>query len=402
MARRRTGKRLTLPDGTIRVAGKNANGEGTIFWDHSSGRWRHRWTDINGQRRTSTGATQQAALDRRAATEATIVAAQVIGTPLGDDPTVADLADHWLEVTLPTVGPGTQQSYRNDVARITKTLGALPVGDLDRATVRKFVNQLAVTYRASTIRNTRTRLSSIAREGIELGLLDTNPAADIALPRDPPDRRTKARALTLDEQRRLLRTLDAKYRYDAGIAVLFAQGLRASEVLGLAWEDIDLDAGTAHLTRGVTYLGADGDHTDHPKTERTYGTIHLAPVVVDLLRAHRKLRAVEDPDPPRIIYEGVEIHPVIRGTGGRVGRRTDLARALKRALRRADIEPERISTHTGRRTVITLLYQAGVPLADIARHVGHADVATTARYVVDLGDRPAEIAARAARLFDPN
>lgn len=397
MARRRTGKRITMADGTVRVAGKAANGEGTIFWDDSGQRWRHRWVDINGQRRTSTGATQQAALDNRAATEATIVAAQVVGTALGDDPTIADLAEHWLDVTLPTVGPGTQQSYRNDVARIVERIGALPVGALDRPAVRSLIAQLSQDYRASTIRNTRTRLSSIAAEGIELGLLEANPTSGIALPRDPPERRTKARALTLDEQRRLLATLDANYIYDAGVAVLFAQGLRASEVLGLAWEDIDLDAGTAHLDRGVTYLGSDGDHVDTPKTERTYGTIHLAPVVIGLLGDHRERRG----DQPPIVYEGVEIHPVIRGRGGRVGRRTDLDRALGRALGRAGIVPARVSTHTGRRTVITLLYQAGVPLADIARHVGHADVATTARYVVDLGIRPAEVAAQAAALFDP-
>ena len=35
-------------------------------------------------------------------------------------------------------------------------------------------------------------------------------------------------------------------------AILFTTGLRISEVLGLSWEDIDLDAGTARVRRAVT------------------------------------------------------------------------------------------------------------------------------------------------------
>lgn len=39
------------------------------------------------------------------------------------------------------------------------------------------------------------------------------------------------------------------HRLAAAVALLFLQGWRISEVLGLAWEDLDLDAGTAHVRR---------------------------------------------------------------------------------------------------------------------------------------------------------
>jgi hypothetical protein len=40
-------------------------------------------------------------------------------------------------------------------------------------------------------------------------------------------------------------------------------------------------------------------------------------------------------------------------------------------------------------------------VADVARHVGHTDPATTAGYVRDLGQRPRNTALKAAQLLDP-
>jgi integrase len=81
--------------------------------------------------------------------------------------------------------------------------------------------------------------------------------------------------------------------------------------------------------------------------------------------------------------------------------RQNVTTAVRRACDRAGIDPTGVATHTGRRSVATALFVAGVPLDDVARHVGHVDPSTTARYVQDLGSRPADTARRAAELLDP-
>lgn len=76
---------------------------------------------------------------------------------------------------------------------------------------------------------------------------------------------------------------------------------------------------------------------------------------------------------------------------------------IGRAARKAKLDPVGIATHTGRRTVITALYANGnLDLGDVARHVGHSDTKTTAGYVRDLGQRPADTAKAAARTVGPN
>lgn len=94
--------------------------------------------------------------------------------------------------------------------------------------------------------------------------------------------------------RGLLGVLDGRNSLDAAVAILFTSGLRVSEVLGLAWSDLDLDAGTATVRRASTYTGGGvGQRLDAPKTERTAGIVYLAPVAVGLLRVRQAAQAVD-------------------------------------------------------------------------------------------------------------
>ena len=87
---------------------------------------------------------------------------------------------------------------------------------------------------------------------------------------------------------------------------------------------------------------------------------------------------------------------------GRLVNRQTISKAIARAATNAELDPEGLATHSGRRTVVTALYaNGGLDLADVARHVGHSDPSTTAEYVRSLGHRPSDTAKRAAQLLDP-
>ena len=83
--------------------------------------------------------------------------------------------------------------------------------------------------------------------------------------------------------------------------------------------------------------------------------------------------------------------------------RQSVTKEIGRAAKIAGIDPKGLASHSGRRTVVTALYaDGGLDLADVARHVGHADPSTTAEYVRSLGSRPSDTAARAARAARPH
>lgn len=399
------GKRRTTPDGTT-VAAKNANGEGSIYLD-SRGRWKATYRDRTGKRRTVSAGTRGEAAARRDAKVAELAAKAPSGR-LGPAPTVAEVAAFWLaDIAAPQVRPSTLHTYAKDVARIVDGIGSEPVADLDAEVVRRWLAGMRRTgLAASTCRSARTRLRQVAQAAVELGHLASNPVTSVPAPKPTAEERHARRSLTPDEVRRLLAACDGSRTHDAAVAMLFTSGNRASEVLGLAWSDLDLDAGTATVRRACTHTGGGiGARLDRPKTATTSGVHHLAPTVVALLRLRRVAQAHDrlaaGPAWATVAYEGQPVELVFTGRTGGLPLRQALYKAVRDACERAGLDPTGIGTHTGRRSAVTALYVAGLPLDDVARHVGHSSPATTAGYVTDLGTRPQDTAAMAARLLDP-
>jgi integrase len=92
---------------------------------------------------------------------------------------------------------------------------------------------------------------------------------------------------------------------------------------------------------------------------------------------------------------------VFTSEDGHLGSRQKVVELIKRKAESLGIDPAGVATHTGRRTVITELRNSGVPLDDIAAHVGHADTRTTEGYVQSSGTRRQDTADAAFNLLDP-
>jgi len=233
-------------------------------------------------------------------------------------------------------------------------------------------------------------------------LIASNPVDRVAAPKVV---RGARRALVSEDARHLVGAA-ADDRLGAVVALLFVQGWRVSEALGLGWEDLDLDAGIAVVRRAGIYVHKIGMVLGPTKNAGASGTHHLSPGVVELLRARRKAQAVERlacrKAWPTHTYEGQTVSLVFTNERGGLVNRQAAAKAVTRAATRAGIDPKGIATHTGRRTAVTVLYaEAGLDISDIARYVGHKGEATTAGYVRSLGERPKATAAIAASMLDP-
>lgn len=406
MAKPRSGKRVVDSSGTVRIAGKNANGAGSVY-RVGDNRWKASFKDpVTGKLRTASGRTQAEAIARREQRIEEILNASPSGR-LGPAPTIAELCAWWFDnVATPAVRPTTLHTYRKDVGRIVEHLGDSLVADLDTEAVRSLLATLRADLSAATCRNTRARLRQIAEHAVELGYIASNPVPRVPAPQETADERKTRRVLTPEETRRLLGHLDGSLSVDAAVGLLFTLGMRVSEALGLAWSDVDLDAATAIVRRGVTYTGGGvGIAIGATKTRSTAGVHHLSPTAVELLRRRKAKQAADRLKAGEAwethMYQGEQLDMVFTTALGGLIRRQDVTNAIQRALKRAGIDPKGVATHTGRRSVVTSLFVAGLPLEDVARHVGHTTPSTTAGYVQDLGSRPKETAAKAAQLLDP-
>lgn len=408
MPRKPTAKRYTDADGRERVAGKAANGAGSIFFDKSKNRYRATYVEPGtGRRRTVLGKTKAEAEERRNAKLAAL-AVETTSGPLGPSPTIRDLTAYYLSQVAPLqVQPGTLSTYRSQCERLDDLAGDVQLAALDVGEAQRIMSSIAERYDSpNTVKGYRTRLATLVDVAVDLGIVSTNPVRLVKPPKTTAkSARKPRRALTLDEVHRLVLAAQ-DHRLGAAVVWLFLMGSRSGEVLGIAWEDLDLDAGTASIRRGSTYADrVTGQHLHKPKTTSTSGVLHLAPLVIEMLRLRRGVQDLERAEAGElwqtIEYEGAPLSMVFTNTTGGLMLSQSLHKAVRDCCDLAGVDPSHVGTHTGRRTAITRLYQSGESLDDIARLVGHSSTTTTAGYVTELGARPEEVARRSAGLLDP-
>jgi integrase/recombinase XerC len=192
------------------------------------------------------------------------------------------------------------------------------------------------------------------RYGVKVGAWPANPARRLSTPRAP---RRLPRVLSAEE---LGRELDRVASSDAPSAArdgavleaLYGGGLRVSELAGLAWDDLDLDAGT------VRVLGKG-------RRERR---VPLGRRAVEALLRHRAAAPGAGSDP---VFGG-------RAAGRRLSVR-QLQRLVGRALARL-AEGGSISPHALRHSFATHLLDAGADLTAVQELLGHASLSTTQVY----------------------
>jgi integrase len=409
MPRRPTAKRTTDADGATTVRGKRANGAGSIYFDQANGCYFATWRDADGKRRKVRGATQAEAERRRAEAIERDEAGgkRRRSSRFTAETTVFELGAWWLANVAPhrmrpsSVGAVGQRLTRQRLG----ALGDVAVVELSSEQVQEWQSGLlqgAHALSPSTVADSRVTLNQVLDCAVDHHLVEVNPAKRVKAPRVP---KGHGRHLEPEDARRLVAACSGA-RYGAAVAMLFMQGWRVSEVLGLAWTDLDLDAPepTATVRRAVVQVPGVGRVLGPPKSEGAEGVHYLLPGVVDRLRAQRAWQATErlaaGPAWQTHTYDGERIDLVFTTEDGGLVARQHVDKLVRSRAAALGIDTAGLGTHAGRRTVVTAMSEDGVALDDIARHVGHRSTTTTAGYVRSHKERDRATAKRVASLLD--
>lgn len=350
------------------MAKRRANGEGNLR-KRKDGRWEGRYT---AGRDPDTGKAIYKNVLGKTQAEAKAKLKQAIEEAKGLDASKAGryTVGEWMEVWFEhyakvKVRPSSHQTYRGYIDNhIKPNIGKIQLEKLTSLELQKFYKRLLEKGRvnriesrkqskglsAKTVRNIHQIISSAMQLAREQNLIIGNPAEGCALPRLE---HREMKTLPVEQLQSFLR--EAK---DSGVFELYylelATGLRRGELLGLKWEDIDLERGDLRVKRQIARIN--GEVVEAPlKTKNAYRTLPLAADTIDVLEAQRK-KAGDSP----WVFPGP--------TGGPISPDSVL-HMLHRVLKRAGLP--RVRFHDLRHTFATLALQNGVDVKTVSGMLGH-------------------------------
>lgn len=255
--------------------------------------------------------------------------------------------------------------------RTSPALGKRKLADVTPQVVQGFLNDLAGSgLSPATVRHTRAVLRSAFSQAENWNLIARNPAAGkrVSLPRveakDVP-------ALTPQHAQAIVAAFKG-HPLEGLIATALGTGLRIGELLGLRWQDIDLDGGA--LTVRFQLQRVNGKLTlTVPKSKQSRRTLAIGAGTVEALRAHRvrqmeaRLLAGSNWQDAGFVFSSVV------GTGLEA---TNVLRRFKAQLVAAGLPPMRL--HDLRHGVASLMIAQGNDLRRVMEQLGHSQIALTA------------------------
>lgn len=206
----------------------------------------------------------------------------------------------WLDLCLDvymknSLKQSTYNSYECYIrVHLKPALGDVQLKDLTPRLLQQYYNYKAESegLAPKTIVNINLFLHKALSYAVTEGYIPSNPAASINLSRGS---KPQIEILTRDEQSQLIRT-SYQHRYGVFIRLVLFTGLRLGELLGLRWEDLDIQSGMLHIRRTLNRLSKMKKPTEpgessteiviqEPKTQNSIRSIPLLPAVVQELMA---------------------------------------------------------------------------------------------------------------------
>lgn len=173
------------------------------------------------------------------------------GTHVADSAsvTINEAAKLWIDrATNEGLERTTLDQYRQHAEiHIKPVLGAQKVSKLTAPAVQKFADDLKAKLSRAMVKKVMGSLSGIFAEAQRQGFTATNPVKAVKLSRQSSREVEELEMPTKQELAAILKATPERHKPFIWTAVF--TGMRASELRGLMWQDVDLEANIIHVRR---------------------------------------------------------------------------------------------------------------------------------------------------------
>jgi integrase len=285
--------------------------------------------------------------------------------------TLGKYLDKWLEGSLRgAVRQSTFDRYEIAVrVHIKPVLGRLKLTKLAPTHLAGFYqDKLAAGFAPASVNKLHVALHKALAQAVKWRMIPRNVAEVVKGPRPAPE---EIRPLNREQTKTLVEAAKGE-RFEALYKLAVTTGLRQGELLGLKWEEADLEEGVVRVRRtlarhkGRLVLG-------EPKTKRSRRTVQLTEAAVEALEEHFGRQMVQW-DCLGDLYEDQGL--VFATQRGTLVNPTNLRkRSFEPLLEKAGLPAIRF--HDLRHTCATLLLSSNVNPKIVSEMLGHATIAIT-------------------------
>lgn len=308
--------------------------------------------------------------------------------PPEEMPRLSAYCESWLKQRTPRVRRKSAETYASRIAHhLIPYLGKVRLDALERRHLIWWRDELQSRIQAddlslATVRSAWTVGLIVLRDALaEYGL------TDITQRLEPPvgdqARRRPPLALSREEVAELLDACTG--RYASAVRFLARTGVRAGEMRGLRWMDLDLEGGIAHIRQSIAWVDSERSFQATPPKGKKARFVPLTPDLSAALLEHRS----KNPGVGEALVWSTEDGAPLRPLA--------IYRTLDSATQRLGWEA-RVVPQNLRQTVNSLALASGVEGVVLRSMIGHNSEAMTEHY---HQLRPEVARAAAGQMWDP-
>jgi len=277
--------------------------------------------------------------------------------------------NEWLErYVSKRVRGSTMNGYRQRAKHIVGGLGDVSMVDLRPDHLIEYYDSKLSNLSGSTLTKHHHLIVDCLSDAIKWNLVTRNVGIAVEPPRAP---KKEMKALSTGETHRFLDNCTTE-PWRTIFHTLIWTGIRRSELLGLQWNDLDLDMAFMTIRRSLVRLQNGTYVPDEPKTSSGARSLDLAPSTCLLLKQRR---ADQERDVELLGIPSSQANFVFGHPDGTPRTPSTVTQQFRRIASRAGLSGVRL--HDLQHTHASLMPQHGTDIKTISTRLGHSSVAFT-------------------------
>lgn len=296
------------------------------------------------------------------------------------DISVSDYFDYWYkEYVLINNKVNTQRSYDQIIRNhIKKEIGIYKLKTITAAKLQEIIN---LKYRNGYSKNYLSNIYGVLSGAFKMAvypysLIKENPMLYVSMPKyntqlinNPDD----LKIISLDDYTKILERFPYKSNMYIPLQIAFNTGMRASEVMSLTWDCVDLKNGTIRVEKILYRNDFKQWVFGPPKTNSSIRIIKIGATLLNILKRH-----AEDQEGNRKKYGQYYIKHDFDFVCLKENGELLTVDSLKYLSRVVNYELNiDFKFHSLRHTHATMLLESGANIKDIQARLGHSKLATT-------------------------